>query len=149
MSVSRKLTDFVGEFESLPDTLQVTIYRLVQECTTNCVRHAHASHVKVEVRRETETIKVAVTDDGKGLDANLVKGFGLIGMRERVSALGGRIAFDTEEGRGLQVRVLIPLKGEAKNETGINNFGGGRSSDSQSRLSSTDSTNSLGYSSRS
>ncbi|MAX52366.1 MAG: histidine kinase [Methylophaga sp.] len=141
--------DFVGEFESLPDTLQVTIYRLVQECTTNCVRHAHASHVKVEVRREAETIKVAVTDDGKGLDANLVKGFGLIGMRERVSALGGRIAFDTEEGRGLQVRVLIPLKGETKNETGINNFGGGRSSDSQSRLSSTDSTNSLGYSSRS
>ena len=141
--------DFVGEFESLPDTLQVTIYRLVQECTTNCVRHAHASHVKVEVRRETETIKVAVTDDGKGLDANLVKGFGLIGMRERVSALGGRIAFDTEEGRGLQVRVLIPLKGETKNETGINNFGGGRSSDSQSRLPSADSTNSLGYSSRS
>nr|WP_320165646.1 LapD/MoxY N-terminal periplasmic domain-containing protein [uncultured Methylophaga sp.] len=141
--------DFVGEFESLPDTLQVTIYRLVQECTTNCVRHAHASHVKVEVRREAETIKVAVTDDGKGLDANLVKGFGLIGMRERVSALGGRIAFDTEEGRGLQVRVLIPLKGETKNETGINDFGGGRSSDSQSRLSSTDSTNSLGYSSRS
>ncbi|WP_286303815.1 MULTISPECIES: LapD/MoxY N-terminal periplasmic domain-containing protein [Methylophaga] len=141
--------DFVGEFESLPDTLQVTIYRLVQECTTNCVRHAHASHVKVEVRREAETIKVAVTDDGKGLDANLVKGFGLIGMRERVSALGGRIAFDTEEGRGLQVRVLIPLKGETKNETGINNFGGGRSSDSQSRLSSTDSTNSLGYSPRS
>ncbi|MEC9412268.1 MAG: LapD/MoxY N-terminal periplasmic domain-containing protein [Pseudomonadota bacterium] len=141
--------DFVGEFESLPDTLQVTIYRLVQECTTNCVRHAHASHVKVEVRRETETIKVAVTDDGKGLDANLVKGFGLIGMRERVSALGGRIAFDTEEGRGLQVRVLIPLKGEAKNETGINNFGSGRSSNSQSRLPSTDSTNSLGYSSRS
>ncbi|WP_417499756.1 LapD/MoxY N-terminal periplasmic domain-containing protein [Methylophaga sp.] len=141
--------DFVGEFESLPDTLQVTIYRLVQECTTNCVRHAHASHVKVEVRREAETIKVAVTDDGKGLDANLVKGFGLIGMRERVSALGGRIAFDTEEGRGLQVRVLIPLKGETKNETGINNFGGGRSSDSQSRLSSTDSANSLGYSSRS
>lgn len=141
--------DFVGEFESLPDTLQVTIYRLVQECTTNCVRHAHASHVKVEVRREAETIKVTVTDDGKGLDANLVKGFGLIGMRERVSALGGRIAFDTEEGRGLQVRVLIPLKGETKNETGINNFGGGRSSDSQSRLSSTDSTNSLGYSPRS
>ncbi|WP_245752781.1 LapD/MoxY N-terminal periplasmic domain-containing protein [Methylophaga sulfidovorans] len=141
--------DFVGEFESLPDTLQVTIYRLVQECTTNCVRHAHASHVKVEVRREAETIKVAVTDDGKGLDAHLVKGFGLIGMRERVSALGGRIAFDTEEGRGLQVRVLIPLKGETKNETGINNFGGGRSSDSQSRLPSADSTNSIGYSHRS
>jgi len=104
--------DFVGDIEHLPDTLQVTIYRLVQECTTNCVRHAKASHVKVEVRRENEAIKVTVTDDGKGLDANLVKGFGLIGMRERVSALGGRIAFDTEEGRGLQVRVLIPLKGE-------------------------------------
>jgi two-component system sensor histidine kinase UhpB len=104
--------DFVGDFHDLPDTLQVTVYRVVQECTTNCVRHAQASHVKVELRRDKETIKVAVTDDGKGLSSNLVRGFGLIGMRERVSALGGRIAFDTEEGRGLQVRVLIPLKGE-------------------------------------
>lgn len=101
---------FVGEFTDLPDTLQVTMYRLVQECTTNCVRHAQASHVKVEIRRDQETVKLTVTDDGKGLDANTVSGFGLIGMRERVSALGGRIAFDTEEGRGLQVRILIPLK---------------------------------------
>lgn len=105
--------DFIGEFDDLPDTQQVTIYRVVQECTTNCVRHAQASHVKVEVRREQDFIKVTVTDDGVGLDKQLVvKGFGLIGMRERVSALGGKIAFDTEEGLGLQVRVLIPLKGE-------------------------------------
>jgi len=104
--------DFAGELNDLPDTQQVTVYRVVQECTTNCVRHAAASHVKVEVRREKENIKVTVTDDGKGLDNNsVIKGFGLIGMRERVSALGGKIAFDTEEGLGLQVRVLIPLKG--------------------------------------
>lgn len=104
--------DFAGELNDLPDTQQVTVYRVVQECTTNCVRHAEANHVKVEVRREKENIKVTVTDDGKGLDNNsVIKGFGLIGMRERVSALGGKIAFDTEEGLGLQVRVLIPLKG--------------------------------------
>ncbi len=103
--------DLVGDFRNLPDTLQVTVYRIVQECTTNCVRHARASHVKVEVRREQQNLKVAVTDDGIGLSVNLVRGFGLIGMRERVTALGGKIAFDTEEGRGLQVRVLIPLKG--------------------------------------
>ncbi len=104
--------DFAGDLNDLPDTQQVTVYRVVQECTTNCVRHAEASHVKVEVRREKENIKVTVTDDGKGLDNNsVIKGFGLIGMRERVSALGGKIAFDTEEGMGLQVRVLIPLKG--------------------------------------
>jgi two-component system sensor histidine kinase UhpB len=103
--------NLVGDFQYLPDTLQVTVYRIVQECTTNCVRHAQASHVKVEVRREEQSLKVAVTDDGIGLSANFVKGFGLIGMRERVTALGGKISFDTEEGRGLQVRVLIPLKG--------------------------------------
>jgi two-component system sensor histidine kinase UhpB len=67
--------------------------------------------VKVEVRKEKDSMKITVTDDGKGLSADLVRGFGLIGMRERVTALGGRIAFDTEEGQGLQVRVLIPLKG--------------------------------------
>lgn len=106
--------DFEGDFRTLPDTLQVTIYRIVQECTTNCVRHAHASHVKVEARCDNQSVKVTVTDDGVGLPADLVRGFGLIGMRERVSALGGRIAFDTEEGLGLQVRVLIPLKGDDK-----------------------------------
>ncbi|MDH5358192.1 MAG: histidine kinase [Gammaproteobacteria bacterium] len=103
--------DFVGDFRMLPDTVQVTVYRIVQECTTNCVRHAHAHHVKVEIRLEAQALKVSVTDDGIGLDTNVARGFGLIGMRERVSALGGRIAFDTAESRGLQVRVLIPLKG--------------------------------------
>lgn len=102
--------DFVGEFEDLSDALQVTIYRVIQECATNCVRHANASHVKVEVRRDQQTLKLTVTDNGKGLKSHTLKGFGLIGMRERVTALGGRIAFDTEKGRGLQVRVLIPLK---------------------------------------
>lgn len=102
--------DFVGDCTELADTLQVTIYRIVQECTTNCVRHAKAKHVKVELRLDQENLKVTVTDDGIGLKADVIRGFGLIGMRERVSALGGRIAFDTEEGHGLQVRVLIPLK---------------------------------------
>jgi two-component system sensor histidine kinase UhpB len=65
---------------------------------------------------EQTVVKVAVTDDGKGLSRDIVRGFGLIGMGERVSALGGNIAFDTEEGRGLQVRALIPLKSEKNNE---------------------------------
>ncbi len=102
--------DFSGNFEYFPDTLQVTIYRLVQECTTNCVRHAKAKHVKVEVHQMQQHVKVSVTDDGVGLSKEMVRGFGLIGMRERVTALGGRIAFDTAEGQGLQVRVLIPFK---------------------------------------
>jgi len=102
--------DLVGDCRDLPDTLQVTVYRIVQECTTNCVRHAQAKHVKVELRLDEDSLKVTVTDDGIGLKADLIRGFGLIGMRERVSALGGRIAFDTEQGHGLQVRVLIPLK---------------------------------------
>lgn len=117
--------NFVGDFHGLPDTLQVTIYRVVQECTTNCVRHAHASHVMVEVRREHDTVKAAVTDDGKGLDPHAVRGFGLIGMRERVSALGGRISFDTAEGRGLQVRVLIPLRNEQNKDTASENLNSG------------------------
>ncbi|MFW5427096.1 MAG: LapD/MoxY N-terminal periplasmic domain-containing protein [Methylophagaceae bacterium] len=104
--------NFVGDFHELPDTVQVTIYRIVQECTTNCVRHAKASHVRVEMKLDAQTLKVTVTDNGVGLNADTVRGFGLIGMRERVSALGGRIAFDTEEGHGLQVRVLIPLGDE-------------------------------------
>jgi len=58
---SRKLIGngiLVGDFTGLADTLQVTVYRVVQECTTNCVRHAEASHVRVEVKREKQFIKV-------------------------------------------------------------------------------------------
>jgi len=106
--------DFLGDCRELPDTIQVTVYRIVQECTTNSVRHAQAKHVKVELRVDDENLKVTVTDDGIGLKPDLIRGFGLIGMRERVSALGGRIAFDTAEGRGLQIRVLIPLKDNDK-----------------------------------
>ncbi len=102
--------DFVGDCSVLPDTVQVTVYRVIQECMTNSVRHANPKHVKVELRLDNESLKITVTDDGIGLKADVIQGFGLIGMRERVSALGGRIAFDTAEGRGLQVRVLIPLK---------------------------------------
>ena len=102
--------DLTGEFEYFHDTLQITIYRLVQECTTNCVRHANAKHVKVEVKQMRDHVKVSVTDDGMGLKSDMVRGFGLIGMRERATALGGKIAFDTEAGRGLQVRALLPLK---------------------------------------
>jgi two-component system sensor histidine kinase UhpB len=102
--------NLVGDCSVLPDTIQVSAYRIIQECMTNSVRHASPKHVKVELRLERENLKISVTDDGIGLKANVVNGFGLIGMRERVSALGGKIAFDTEEGKGLQVRVLIPLK---------------------------------------
>ncbi len=110
--------DFSGNFEYFSDTLKVTIYRLVQECTTNCVRHAQAKHVKVEIHQMQEHVKVSVTDDGVGLSKDMVRGFGLIGMRERVTALGGRIAFDTAEGRGLQVRALIPFK-QTTTTTGV------------------------------
>ncbi len=103
--------NLMGDYCDIADTVQVTVYRIIQECITNSVRHANASHIKVDLRREAKDLHVVVADDGKGMKSDTVYGFGLIGMRERVSALGGQITFDTEEGHGLQVQVFVPLKG--------------------------------------
>jgi signal transduction histidine kinase len=84
-----------GQIADLPASLQLSIYRLVQESITNSVKHAvAASAVSVRLRRTPHAIDVLVTDDGTGDEAPrdpLAVGHGLVGMRERVSIHGGSI----------------------------------------------------------
>lgn len=101
---------FEGELAHLGETVNITVYRIVQECLTNIVKHARASHASVSVHRSPGWLHVEVRDDGRGLtepEAQRATRFGLLGMRERAEALGGRFAIDAAQ--GVVVSVDLPL----------------------------------------
>jgi signal transduction histidine kinase len=93
----------------LPDALKTCIYRVVQEALNNCARHAQARTVKVRVEQEPSRIVLTVEDDGRGFDAQRVRGLGLVGMQERVHHLGGVFAVRSNLGAGTRVAVELPL----------------------------------------
>ena len=90
--------------------LESTVYRLVQESVTNAVRHAGASRIEIQVRERDSCIDVAVSDDGHGFDLDAERrGFGLMGMRERVKLADGEL--DVETGpSGTTVRARLPAR---------------------------------------
>jgi signal transduction histidine kinase len=96
--------------DNLPDEYSVTIYRLVQEALSNAARHSEARNARVNVSTAAGRIVVEVTDDGKGFDAQHVRGVGILGMEERVRRLGGKLAIESQPGRGSTVRAELPLE---------------------------------------
>ncbi len=88
------------------------LFRVLQECLTNIVRHAEAKKVEIELRCEGGAWLLSIRDDGVGFSPDLKKhgSFGLIGMRERVQILGGRFAVTTALGEGTLIELVIPVK---------------------------------------
>ena len=105
------LVDTVGEnvSDDLPEAYKICIYRIVQEALNNCSKHAYAKNVHVVVRQERNSLRVSIEDDGKGFDANRIRGLGLVGMNERVSQLGGVLKVDSDPIRGTRLRIDLPL----------------------------------------
>jgi len=97
----------------------IHLYRLVQEALTNVGKHAQVDCARVALGYEDGVIRLAVEDDGAGFDAAAPhkaaapQGLGLIGMRERIDQLGGRLAITSQVGQGTRVLALIPWKGVA------------------------------------
>jgi signal transduction histidine kinase len=98
--------------ERLPSELETALYRIVQEALTNIVKHARASHVSIVLTRKPSSVAAVVEDDGVGFDpaAPRADGLGLVGMRERVALLGGRVAIESTPGRGTTAIVEVPLQ---------------------------------------
>ena len=99
--------------ERFEPELENAIYRVVQEALTNVAKHARAEQVRVRVaeRGASESIDIEVTDDGVGFDpGERSDGLGLIGMRERVELVGGRIEIDSSPGSGTTLRVDLPAR---------------------------------------
>jgi len=97
----------------LPEGVEVAAYYVVSEALTNVARHANASVVDIDVARQDGTIELSIRDDGVG-GAHARGGTGLIGLKDRVEALGGRVAVESPAGEGTSLAVTLPLGGEAE-----------------------------------
>jgi signal transduction histidine kinase len=86
--------------EDPPEPIRTCLYRVAQEALHNCVRHAHANLVRVEVHNDAGSLCLSVRDDGMGFNPRLEKGLGLLGMQERVESLGGRLNVESRPGAG-------------------------------------------------
>lgn len=93
------------------DPLATTLFRVLQESLTNIARHAGATEVSVSLTKQLDKLVLQVTDNGRGLPTgdSKIGGFGLVGMRERVVALDGRLSVEDIPGGGVLIQVEIPL----------------------------------------
>jgi signal transduction histidine kinase len=97
--------------ERLPEEVETAIYRIVQESLTNVVKHARARRVSILLARKDGAVKAVVEDDGQGFDpAEPTGGSGLVGMRERLALLGGRLAVESAPDRGTTVAAEVPVR---------------------------------------
>jgi len=104
-----------GAQRPLPPEADQAAYRIVQEALTNVSRHAGAASASVHLHYTPETLLIQIDDDGKGtLPSTGTRpsgpGLGLVGMRERVSALGGQLQAGPQDGGGFQVRAELPTR---------------------------------------
>jgi two-component system sensor histidine kinase UhpB len=96
---------------SLGESVDIAVYRTVQEALTNVMRHAEASQVRVRLDRPSRSgLRLTIQDDGRGMELNAVtRGLGLLGARERAAALGGTLEVDATLGAGVRLTLCIPL----------------------------------------
>jgi glucose-6-phosphate-specific signal transduction histidine kinase len=109
-----------GDLRELAEIKRLALFRLVQESLTNIARHAEATRVTIRIERRGGSehngfgageVVVAIADNGKGMDLEEPRaGLGLVGMRERVAALGGRLKLTSRPGAGLEILASIPLQ---------------------------------------
>jgi signal transduction histidine kinase len=93
----------------LPERIEVGLYYTVSEALTNVVKHARAGEVRVDLTEEREVVRLSVRDDGTG-GADLSGGSGLVGLKDRVEALGGGIEVVSPLGGGTSILVELPLE---------------------------------------
>jgi signal transduction histidine kinase/ligand-binding sensor domain-containing protein len=103
-----------GQSRDLHPILRDEVYKIAAEALRNAFLHAHAKQVEVEIRYDNERFRLRVRDDGKGIDAAILsqqgkeKHFGLPGMRERASIIGGKLTVWSEVDAGTEVELRLP-----------------------------------------
>jgi signal transduction histidine kinase len=99
------------KFERLPPETELILYRVAQEGLTNAIRHGKAQNIVINLGRDSQAIRLTITDNGKGFNPVATNhGLGLVGIRERVELLDGNFSLKTTPGAGAQLLVEIPMK---------------------------------------
>jgi signal transduction histidine kinase len=95
----------------LPADVETALYRIVQESLTNIVKHSRARNISIVLVRKPGAVAAVIEDDGEGFDSGSVRdgGYGLVGMRERVGLLDGRLQIESSEGGGTTLVAEVPL----------------------------------------
>ena len=111
------VADFSGIETRLPSEIQLVIFRVCQESLNNIVKHAEANNVVLRLDRKGGILELYIKDDGKGFNLSDLQamgakrsGIGLLGMRERVAGLGGRLLIDSASGKGTSIHAKIPIE---------------------------------------
>jgi two-component system sensor histidine kinase UhpB len=99
----------------LPPQVELVLYRVVQEALTNAAKHAHASTLRVDLRRRSDEVVAGVEDDGRGFDVEEMmrsreRGLGLFGMQERLALVGGQLLIDSSPGQGTRIQARVPSR---------------------------------------
>jgi signal transduction histidine kinase len=98
--------------ERLPEPVETTLYRIVQEAVTNVAKHAGAERLSITLMRKDGAVVAIVEDDGKGFDPDSARsdGLGLVGMRERLALVGGTLRIEAAAGAGTTIAAEVPLQ---------------------------------------
>lgn len=105
--------------DRIPPEVQLTLFRIFQETTTNIARHSGAEHVLIHMKNDDRTFFMSIEDDGRGFDTESVfentlsgRGLGIMGMRERAAQVNGSLKVCSKRGDGTSVLCTVPLKPE-------------------------------------
>jgi signal transduction histidine kinase len=102
--------------EEIPETLKINIFRIAQEALNNIAKHSRAEWVDISLSKKADSIELAVSDDGVGMDLELIlrtstaMSLGLTSMRERAELTGGSFGIESTPGEGTTVRASWPFK---------------------------------------
>ncbi len=109
--------EVTGEETKLPPQVEIALFRVVQEAISNICKHAEAHSVVISVEFTDTAIKIEIEDDGKGFDpatvnpqAGQVQGMGLLGMKERITLLGGKFNLEAHPGSGTHLTVEVEME---------------------------------------
>lgn len=95
----------------LDKDVEINLYRIIQECLNNIVKHARANECIISIKKESGNLHILITDNGIGFDPSIKRnGFGLRGMQERLNILNGTIQFQPASPSGMTVNINVPLK---------------------------------------
>ena len=109
--------DIHGEECDLDDASKITIFRIIQECLNNIIKHSRATHVNIHLHYEAKQVRISVFDNGTGFDPDQVRqrhasrpSLGLAGMEERAALLNGTVSVQSRPGYGTEVEAIIPYQ---------------------------------------